>query len=111
MVYAVYAEVADATNMTPGVSSIKFGSWDQYATLETGSTDITMFRTVSLDGWFINANKFFIDDVSFLPAGATRRFDINTHLPFIYMPDADWVMWEELMNKNYKSLGLVCSKS
>ena len=60
-----------------------------------------MFRTVSLDGWKVNANGFMINDVSFLPKGTVRKFDINSHLPFLYLPDSDWLKYAELMKKNY----------
>jgi len=45
-----------------------------------------------------------INDVNFLPAGTERKFDINSHLPFIYMPDDDWVKFSELMKKNYPNI-------
>jgi hypothetical protein len=49
-----------------------------------------MFRTTNLNAWTITGNSFMIDDVSFLDAGSTRDFEINSHLPFLYLPDADW---------------------
>lgn len=60
-----------------------------------------MFRTVGLDGWHVNCNGFMMNDVSFLDAGTVRKFDINSHLPFVYLPDDDWTRYAELMQKNY----------
>jgi hypothetical protein len=57
-----------------------------------------------LSGWKLKANSFMINDVNFLPAGTERKFDINSHLPFIYMPDDDWVKFSELMKKNYPNI-------
>lgn len=47
MVFSVFAEVADSKNKNAESSSIKFGSWDQEACLDTGSEDITMFKTLT----------------------------------------------------------------
>ena len=107
MVVAVYAEVQSQT----ATSSIKFGSWDQHALKDTGSTDITMLRTSTLDGWKISCNDFMINDVSFLPkvdgANAVRTLEINSHLPFLYLPDDDWNHYAELLKKNYPEI--LCS--
>lgn len=68
-----------------------------------------MFQTIGLNGWKVKANGFMINDVSFLPAGSLRTFDINSHLPFLYLPDDDWVLFAELMRKNYPDIK--CSKA
>lgn len=67
-----------------------------------------MFQTIGLDGWIISANKFMIDDVSFLPEGVTRKMDINAHLPFLYMGYDDWLKYTEVLKKNYQDI--VCNQ-
>jgi hypothetical protein len=104
MVFAVFAEVADVKNKNAESSSIKFGSWDQQACLDTGSDDIKMFKTIDEKSWLIEGSAFKIGDVPFIPAGSTRKLDMNTHLPFVFMPDADWVTFSELMQKNYPDI-------
>jgi hypothetical protein len=97
MVFAVFAEVADVNNKNAESSSIKFGSWDQQAIKDDGDIDITMFKTIDEKAWMISGTSFMIGDVPFVPAGETRKLDINTHLPFVFMPDKDWITFSELM--------------
>jgi len=104
MVFSVFAEVADVKNKNAESSSIKFGSWDQQACLDTGTTDITMFKTIDEKAWMLNGTSFMINDVPFIPAGESRKLDINTHLPFVFLPDKDWVGFSELMQKNHKDI-------
>jgi hypothetical protein len=97
MVVSVFAEVADVNNQNAESSSIKFGSWDQEACLDDGASDITMFQTIDEKAWMLNGTEFMIGDVPFIQDGKTRKLDINTHLPFVFMPDDDWVHFAELM--------------
>jgi len=97
LVVAVFAEVATASNTDATNSVIKFGSWDQHACLDTGNTDITMFKTTDLKGWTVKATSFMINDVAFLTPGSKRTFEINSHLPFLYLPFNDWIAYVELM--------------
>jgi len=62
-----------------------------------------------LNGWKVKANGFKYNDMDILPAGSIRNFDINSHLPFLYLPDDDWVRYSELMTKSYPDI--ICSKA
>jgi hypothetical protein len=105
MVFSIFAEVADSKNKNAESSSIKFGSWDQEACLETGnSTDITVFKTIGLDEWYLNGTEFMIGDVPFISSAETRKLEISTHLPFVFLPDDDWLRFSELMQKNYPNI-------
>lgn len=71
-----------------------------------------MLRTASLDGWKVSCNSFMINDVSFIPKeengdAAVRTLEINSHLPFLYLPDDDWNRYAELIKKNYPEV--MCS--
>ena len=66
-----------------------------------------MFRTVDLKAWHLKATEFKVNGVPFVPKGETRVFDINSHLPFLYLPDDDWLRYSELVKKNYPDI--VCS--
>lgn len=72
-----------------------------------GENDITMFKTINESFWMVNGTSFEIDDVPLLDAGSVRNLEINTHLPFVYVPDADFARIIEVMQKNHPDI--LCS--
>lgn len=56
-----------------------------------------MIQTIDETGWVLNGTEFMVGDIPFVPAGETRKVDVNTHLPFVYMPDKDWIFFSEVM--------------
>jgi hypothetical protein len=63
-----------------------------------------MIKTIDEKAWMLKGTSFMIGDVPFVPKGETRKLDINTHLPFVFLPDKDWVTFSELMKKNYPDI-------
>ena len=107
--FSVYAEVKSSDHDADLVSSIKFGGWDQHATLDNGaSSEITMFKTIDMKSWSLKGTQMLINNTPFVTKGETRVFDFNTHLPFLYLPDDDWLKYSELIKKQYPDL--LCSQ-
>ena len=53
--------------------------------------------SVDEKAWVLCRTSFMIGDVQFVPAGETRKLDINTYLPFVLLPNKYWVTLSELM--------------
>jgi hypothetical protein len=102
---AVFAEVGDVFNLDANSSVVKFGGWDQSA-IQAGD-ELHMFRTHNLEHWRLTADNFTLGDKPFLD-GQMRLLDINSHLPFLYLPEADWLKFAELLEQEYPDI--VCSQ-
>jgi len=97
--------VAFYTRMEDGNSShIKFGGWDQSAIAEGGS--LVMVRTRDVNSFQLNAHQFYIGEELFLDK--IRAIDIDPMLPYIYMPDLDYVKIQEKLQEIYYGQGIKC---
>jgi hypothetical protein len=79
-------------------SFIKFGDWDQNA-ITPGHT-LKMFKTNSRSKWSIPAQDIWFNDEKILD-GVEKLLELNPHLPFIYIPEADWTHFGYAINKLY----------
>jgi hypothetical protein len=84
------------SNLNDGNSSVvKFGSWDPSA-LASGQ-ELNMIRTTSSRSWSVAASEFRLNGVNFL-TGIEKEIDISPHLPYLYMPDAEWSQYAYHLN-------------
>lgn len=94
-----------AISMNQGNSStIKFGSWDEFM-LESGK-ELHILKTNGLDTWNLGANKVKLGDKTI----REREFqaDIDPGVPYIYVPDNDYISIIEDLAQTYQNQGLIC---
>jgi hypothetical protein len=105
---AIYhiVEDLDANNVTKfaNSSNIKFGSWDQQAMVSYG--ELRMFRCQDLNAWRVAGRNFYIGVNHFI-RGQVRYLEINPNLPYLYIPDEDFISFQSLMVKMYPDI--ICS--
>jgi hypothetical protein len=84
------------SNIKDGNSSVvKFGSWDPTA-LAPG-TELNVIRTTNSRNWVVAASEFKLAGITLL-TGIDKDIDISPHLPYLYMPDAEWSHFAYNMN-------------
>ena len=83
---------------TPGNSSIvKWGSYDINA-IDTKS-ELVMLRTVGAS-WTLSASEIYLNGNNTL-TNITKQIHMMPHLPFMYIPDADWTHVAYTLNNLY----------
>ena len=55
------------------------------------------------DNWLLSAYNFFLNDTSFI-ANTTKTMHIDSHLPYLYMPKADYTHFGFVLNELYANL-------
>jgi hypothetical protein len=95
------------TNLPGNSSNIKFGGWDQSA-IAPGHY-LKMFRTFSPQQWDLKADNFLLGGTSFLMA--SRVISIDPHIPYLYIPNNDWIDFANTMEKHYGKLYCQFSKN
>jgi hypothetical protein len=89
------------SNVKDGNSSVvKFGSWDPSA-LAPGAS-LTTLRTNDAKNWVLKSSEIKLNGVSFL-SGVDKEVEISPHLPYLYMPDAEWSHFAYAMNNMFGS--------
>ena len=78
--------MVNAMNVRGNSSVIKFGGYDENA-LADGNT-LTVLRTKNEKSFTLLASDFYYGDTSLL-TGVPKDIDLNPHLPYLYVPDAD----------------------
>jgi hypothetical protein len=76
-------------------SSIKFGSYDETG-IAPGAT-LEMFATANKGTWNLNARNFKANNHD-LSAGRTRQVSFDMMLPYIYIPDHDFLQLAEALS-------------
>lgn len=71
---------------TGNLSSIKFGSYDPSAIHP--QSPLYLFRTVSQREWSLSVKDFQVNSGQIL--GATKELYFAYHLPYLYLPDAEF---------------------
>ena len=90
--------MVNAMNQRGNSSVIKFGGWDQSA-LKPG-TQLTVLKTKDEKSWTLSASEFLYNGTSLI-TGIDKRIDLNPHLPYLYIPDADWTHFAFTINSLY----------
>ena len=91
--------MVNAMNTRGNHSVIKFGGWDLNA-LEAGS-QLTVLKTQDEKSWTLTASKFMYGDESLLKNEVEKNIDINPHLPYLYIPNADFTHFGLTLNNMY----------
>jgi len=90
--------MVNAMNQRGNSSIIKFGGWDQSA-LKPGSS-LTVLKTKDEKSWTLSASEFLYNGTNLI-TGIDKRIDLNPHLPYLYIPDADWTHFAFTINSQY----------
>lgn len=78
--------MVNAMNTRGNSSVIKFGGYDESA-LQAGSS-LVVLRTKSEKSFTLIAAEFYYGAVNLL-SGVAKDIELNPHLPYLYVPDAD----------------------
>jgi hypothetical protein len=65
-----------------------------------------MIKTRDLNSFQLNANQFHLGDTLFL--NKNRAIDIDPQLPYIYMPDLDFIKIQEKLQELYYGQDIIC---
>jgi hypothetical protein len=74
---------------------IKFGSYDYTAM----TAPPKMIKTIDLNSWNLNTDQMMIGNKVMI--SGNRRFDIDPMLPYLYVPDNDFLPMIEEFAKMY----------
>jgi hypothetical protein len=77
-------------------STAKFGSYDEQGMLD--KSILAIYRTESLSSWGIMAREIQCNHYN-LTDNQTRTFHFDTALPYLYMPQSDWINWANAIQK------------
>ena len=82
-----------------GSNSATDPGWDLNA-LEAGS-QLTVLKTQDEKSWTLTASKFMYNNTSLLNNEVEKNIDINPHLPYLYIPNADFTHFGLTLNNMY----------
>ena len=95
--------MVNAMNTRGNSSVIKFGGWDLEAL--TPGTSLTVLKTENEKSWTLKSSLFSYNGTNLFTSVVEKNIDLNPHLPYLYIPDADWTHFAYSMHNIYATTG------
>jgi hypothetical protein len=76
-------------------SSIKFGSYDPVGIAPNNV--LQMYKTKDLSSWSIKIRNMYLNNDALIDAGGTRYLSLDMQLPYLYLPNADFIKFQVQM--------------
>lgn len=86
-------------NVHGNSSVVKFGSWDSN-TLQSGQS-LMIFPSKSTKEWTLISPKILLNNAD-LGLAVAKDLVLSPHLPYLYLPEADWSHIAYYLNSIYK---------
>ena len=85
-------------------SVLKFGNMDDIGMLP--NAEMRTFRTRQLSSWQLVADHMSLDYQTVIPF-SDRYLTFNPHVPYVYVPQADWLSFRDVAQKQWSDLTCV----